>query len=291
MSAPQKLDGNAAASAPLEKRVLAALADGGIDKGDLVSLLSDVEKAIADAEHVIATESARALELETESPDDCVLAIKKAELRIERLRKAVPKLEDKIQRLVAREVAASWARQFDSLKNERDALAKELSALYPPFVQNLANLFARIDALDARISALNAHAPHGEVRRLLETELKARSLDRFSAEQPPLRETLKLPDPGYTREVCFPPPVPMDAYYDAMRGAAAALARKHEATYSDHWYEAKKLRDQATREEIENRECELAEQRRQSERNFHDAVRREDAARCWPVSPEKETRK
>lgn len=69
------------------------------------------------------------------------------------------------------------------------------------------------------------------------------------------------------------------------------MAQKFAPAYSPDWAEAKKLEDQQTREEFERREAELEAQKQQSERNFHEALRRDDKARCWPVSPEKETPK
>ena len=103
-----------------------------------------------------------------------------------------------------------------SAADERDALAIELAELYPSFVQKIADLFSRIDENTGAISDLHGEAPRGEWRRLVDAELVSRNLDRYTAEQPPLRDNLKLPRFDRPTDIAYPVPPSLNPYATVM---------------------------------------------------------------------------
>jgi SOS response associated peptidase (SRAP) len=87
-----------------------------------------------------------------------------------------------------------WQTDYETVKAQRGALAKEYAELYPLLTARLCDLFHRVEALDQECSRINGEEPAGDHRRLLGVELTARKLAGFSTESPSIAKELKLPD-------------------------------------------------------------------------------------------------
>lgn len=232
---------------PLERRIADALNGKHPARSELAALVVEAVAAVEAARAQITAETAHAEDINNDDPDASEELVRQAERNIKRLTKAVAELRPRIQQIEAAEYAEAWRERADVIEAERDELAKELSELYPGCVERVVNLYARIDANTAGINRLHAAAPHGEWRRLVDAELKSRGLDGYNAENPPLRDNLRLPDPDRTSNISFPPPAPLNPYFEATQGAMAALNQKIALAYSPDWHEAARMRDEEER--------------------------------------------
>ena len=55
---------------------------------------------------------------------------------------------------LARERSAQWAEEYERIAAQRDELAKELTATYPPIVNKLVDLFERIETADKEVDCI-----------------------------------------------------------------------------------------------------------------------------------------
>jgi hypothetical protein len=274
-------------SAPtLDSRIAAALsANGKASKDDLVALVAEAEQAIAAARDTIATEGERALDITNDDPDASDAAIQKAERNLARLDKALPLLRDRIRQIEATEYARQWHAAADRIESERDKLAGELAERYPAFVEKLAALFDRIDALDGAIGQLHSAAPRGETRRLVGAEPQARGLQSFSAAQPALRDHLALPDLSEPSRIAYPPQVGLNPLAGAMIEAAQAIERKSSTLYSSDWHVAEKLAAEQARAESDRLAALEAAKQAEAKRKFEQAVLADDRRRQTGGAP------
>lgn len=90
----------------------------------------------------------------------------------ERLANAVEHLTERHPSLAAAELRASQQEEHAAAKAERDALTAEIAEVYLRLIEQLIDLFTRLDANDARLGAVNK-AGGGE--RLESAEVAARS--------------------------------------------------------------------------------------------------------------------
>jgi hypothetical protein len=144
---------------------------------------------------------------------------------------------------------AKWRANYEALKPERDALAAELSELYPMFTTKIADLFVRIAVNDEKLSRLHQARPAGVSLHLLGAELVARNLSSFSSADPSLAKELKIPNFERSNRMTYPLHRPPDwlnvmpvAYHPGADWAAhqseraEAIRREHERTIA--YYEA-----------------------------------------------------
>ena len=117
----------------------------------------------------------------------------------------MPRLWERYRQARACERSAKWVIEYERVTGLRDELARELCATYPSIVTKLVDLFARIVKADAEVDHINSTAPDGESRRLRGVELTARGLDHFTTINPPIARELRLPYPGETSRLAFPP--------------------------------------------------------------------------------------
>jgi hypothetical protein len=206
----------------IEKRVAAALEDQSATSQVLGEFLPELESAVALAEKAAEGARAKALDL-VDSPDaeNAEDAMKTAEFRRDRLRTALPRLRERHEAVATAEYAAYWESECDKVEAERDALARELAELYPKVVGQLVDLFERMEAVDKEVGRVNGSAPRGEHRRLLEVELTARGLDRFTVNyRPSIPGNVRLPDFEESAKMVWPrPEVPLGALVAWSMGA------------------------------------------------------------------------
>jgi len=234
------------------KLAIALAANGSTGKNDLVALVSEVEATLLAARETIALEEDRILDLANETPDRSRDLISKSQLVIERLSKGLVALNERIQQIDAAEYARSWNEQADELEAQQDRLAQRWIDLYWGFIEQFPKLYAEIDALDKRIAEHNGKAPRGRSRRVIETELRARNLKGYDADNPRLRDNLKLVHPK-TGRICFPPE-PVNYAALAMVEAVQRLEQKHAGLYSSDWHEFESARQAQLRREAAARE-------------------------------------
>lgn len=268
----------------LDARIAKALSEESEDRELLFNLWREAWECLKAAEATVQTESARALDIENADPDAADANARKAQRTIDRLTRAIPRLKERVEAIDRRDYARQWHAYADELEGARDNLALELRELYPNLVTQIAHLFARIDQNTAAISDLHGKAPEGEARRLDEAELVSRGLERYTAEQPRLRDSLLLPDFNRPRDVVYPPR--QDFSVMAALSAQAltqALAQKYAVTCNADWWQAKQLEDEQQRAEFAQREeaiaAEKAAQKRAYEQSLLDQDRRRQGFR------------
>ena len=247
----------------LDQKIAACIvASDIVEKSELVKLVEEAEAAIIEAEAVIETETAAALDISNSDPDASDAAVRKAERAVARLEKAIPQLNTRIAEIDAREDLQAWHANADLIEAERDALADELAEVYPTIVEKLADLYERIDGNTEAIGRLHASAPStawGETpRRLLDAELIARDLPSYDAAHPPLRNNLRLPDFDISRDTAFPVIVDWNARAALMSAAQAKqLAERFAVSHSADWAKARELQIAEEQAEHAKREGEL----------------------------------
>ena len=196
----------------LEQRIAAALTPTDITSTDLAPLIVEVEAAAQ-----AAAENATKTRDEALDPATVIDAAKvgasvaTAELTRDRLRAALPRLQERLEQAREREYAECWLNDYAAVKVRRDAAAEQLRERYPTIVAELVALMADIAATDKEIDRINTTAPHGDYPRLRSVELTARGLDHLL--QPDISITQELRLPNFTRAdnepvLAYPPPVP-----------------------------------------------------------------------------------
>ena len=134
-----------------------------------------------------------------------------ATLTRDRLRAALPRLQERLEHSREREYAECWLNDYAAVKARRDAAAEQLRERYPTIIAELVALMADIAATDKEVDRINAAAPYGDYPRLRSVELTARGLDHLL--QPDISITQELRLPNFTRAdnepvLAYPPPVP-----------------------------------------------------------------------------------
>jgi hypothetical protein len=223
-------------STPIESRIATALSSDTTTSAELAALIADVDIAIVEADANAALVRAKALDPLT-SPDagaahEGMLA---SEFAAARLRNALPRLQVRHQKLAASEYLKEWDTRYDALKVERDALAAELSEVYPEFARKIPDLLTRIAANDATIDRLHLARPAGVSRHLLGAELVARRLTGFTASVRSIGEELVLPSFAAGQQAVWPPPQPSLAVVYANMTVPAYDPR----VYSADWASAR----------------------------------------------------
>ena len=265
-----------AAVKSLDALLVDALGSEATDRDTLVSLWQRTVDAIAAAKATIEVESARTLDLSNSNPGASDEAVRVAHRTIDRLGKAIYLIKARVDALDADIYAQTWHAQANEIGAQRDALAQELAELYPSFVAKLAGVFARIDENKAAIANLHAQAPRGEPRRLIDAELAARGLERYTAEQPPLRDNLKLPRFDRPVDIAYPVPPALNPFAVAMGEHFRALDAKSAGMFGPDWHEAQKIDEDLKREELARRAAQEASQAAERKREFERSVSEQD---------------
>jgi hypothetical protein len=254
----------------LETRISQSLQNTNCSAATLSDLLAECEAATVAAEATAQAERAKALDpiasVNTAEAEKLVWA---AEFRRDRLHSFLSQLRQRITETEAAECAAQWEADFETVKAERDAVAKDLGERYPELTAELCDLFRRVLATNEKCSRVNGAAPAGESRRLRGVELTARGLENFSISNPSIMETLKLPDWKRSDHMAWPPPrTPLAAL------VAAAMTPPHDLRYTGEWAAARE-QDKARRTATETRwaEEEVARQE-ESKKLYERSLRR-----------------
>ena len=93
----------------LDVRISAALdANGTADRDILVSLLDELFDEINSLEEIIKVETPRIMDLSNPDPDKSTTAVTSAKLKIERLKKAIPLLQARVDTIDAEIALAEY---------------------------------------------------------------------------------------------------------------------------------------------------------------------------------------
>jgi hypothetical protein len=194
----------------LESKIAVALTAPDVSSGDAAHLIAVLVDAADAADKEATKERERALDptviVDTQAVSAAVVA---AELRRDRLQRALPRLQQRFTKLEAAERYARWVVDYDDVRARRDTLAAELRALYPPLVVKLADLMERIEANDAEVKRINATKPvdadaaNGDGRRLDLAETAARGAGRLN--ETLIVRDLKVPHWNPADGLAWPP--------------------------------------------------------------------------------------
>jgi hypothetical protein len=136
----------------IHDRIAAAFGNGA-RSDDVAALIMEAEAAAASASQTADRARARALDpaLSASELAEARRSMEDAAFARERLAAAVPKLQERLAELRKDEEDGRRWVAYDKARAERDRLAGELARVYPPIVEQLTDLLARIDANDQEI--------------------------------------------------------------------------------------------------------------------------------------------
>jgi hypothetical protein len=252
----------------IEQTIATALGNPSVTSVELAELIPETEAALTAAEATAQAERKKALDpiasADTAEAEKVVWA---AEFRCDRLRSFLSQLRQRVAEIEAAEYDARWQAEFEAVKAERDAVAKELGERYPKLTADLCDLFRRALAIDQECSRVDGTAPAGESRRLRGVERTARGLD-FSFYKPALTDVVKLPEWKDSGRLAWPPPkTPLGALF------AAAMTPPHDPRFSADWAAARE-QDRARRATGEAHRAEEEAARRVPSRKAYEASQR-----------------
>jgi hypothetical protein len=182
----------------LKQRIDDALQpDAAIMSSDLAALIEEIEAEIAKGEEMWRA-------------DETSHASLNAILRANGLRTFLPQLQAQFERVHEQEFIkgflakqeAAWKAKYDAAKCERDALAEELSEVYPEAATKIADLFGRIAANDWALDDINRTRPDGVEQYLFSAELHARGRKSFTGDTPSLLSSVRLFDWDTGHQIC-----------------------------------------------------------------------------------------
>jgi hypothetical protein len=228
------------------------------------TLISEVETAAAVADK--AAEQARKRALDPTVIDATTRReAEDAAFTRDRLRAALPRLQERLQQVQAAEYAARWETDFEQVEGRRNELAQEYAAKYPRLVAHLVDLFERIEGIDKEVSRINGSAPSCEHRRLRQVELVARGLDNFTRADPPITKAVHLADWTHSERLIWPRSQPSMAAVFAM-----SMVPPHDPRYTADWAAAQK-EDNVRRAATEARWAEEEAARQAESRRAYEA--------------------
>ena len=238
------------AAPTLEQRVASALSDGDIGSNALAALIAETSTAIETAEKEAKAAREAAIDLVT-SPDpvEARASMEAAAFTCERLRGALPRLQERFDTVYLDERYAAWLPRYEAIKAERDAVNAEIITTYAPFNATIVPLMLRFERIKAEASRVSAAKPR--YARAADAEgcwLAAGPDDQLISA---ITANLKLPDAKKPSELAWPPPPPPIDY------SALAAVRPHPGA---NWYAVNQAEAARRRTEDEKRAEELREE-------------------------------
>ena len=166
----------------IESRIAGMLSAADAKSDAIAALITEVEVAAQEADATATKTREEALDPATVIDAAKVGAsVATAELTRDRLRAALPRLQEQLKQAREREYAECWLNDYAAVKARRDAVAQQLRERYPQLVEELVTLMTSIAATDKEVDRINVAAPYGDYPRLRGVELTARGLDRLHA--------------------------------------------------------------------------------------------------------------
>jgi hypothetical protein len=191
----------------LDQRISAALGNGKVAIDDLHALIADVETGIEEAEAYAKQQRERALD-PTRDAAEAPQLVAVAELRRDRLKAALPRLQAKLATVLADEYSDRWHADANKVKTQVDA-ATEQVARYTEMADQIVAVLSEAEAVNQEVDRINGSAPDGDHRRIGKVDLTH------------LKDLL-LPDPDNPGRNLWPRPKPSIAEtYAASMGSPA----------------------------------------------------------------------
>ena len=263
----------------LEKRIAAAIGNGSASSDALTELIGEVAAAAEAAAQAAAAERERALDVTaTADVGAASAAVVAAELTRDRLAATVPRLRQRLSEALSSEQAARWRNDYERVEQRRDAAAAKFAEACPRLLAELVTLFRNNDEIDTDCRRVNSGAPANEPRRLLGVELTARRMDTYTATQPSLSATVRLPDYAHSDTIVWPVLRPNDLAIQV----AQSMAMPRDVRYSNEWWKASEA-DAAERRQIA--------ERRAAQQHAADAARRAEYERNLSKQQEERERR
>ena len=177
-----------------------------------------------------------------------------AQLSCDRLRHALPLLQQQLAAAPGREYAERWNERFRRAEAMVEEAAEKFRR-YPALVGELLELLNLAAQVDPEVGEVNGSAPDNEHRRLRGVELTARGLHSFSVSQPSLTRDLRLPRWEESSIMAWPPPQRIDP------ALLVPVQLGDPRLCTDRWWEVK-AEEQARERERQQHELEAADRAR-----------------------------
>jgi len=236
-------------TAPLDKRIAAALTNDEVTSAHLQALIEEVEAALPTATTAATAARARALDPTVTNAAVARSVAEEAAFTVQRLTAARPQLAARDAEVRAQEERDAWLPRCEAVQDEVAAAAAEFAETYRDCVARLVAAFQRAAAIDQRVQQINSSAPRGEHRRLLGVELSARGLANFTIAVPSLAKMAQLPQFENSGRMAWPPRVVPDSVHIA-ENVARAVGRMPSPVHDLPGYHA--AQDAGRREEAEH---------------------------------------
>src|SRR5262245_35503946 len=144
----------------LESRIAALLSAADAKPDAIAALITEVEVAAQEADAIATKTREEALDPGTVIDTAKVGAsLAASELTRDRLRAALPRLQQQLKQAREREYAQCWLNDYAAVKGKRDAVAQQLRERYPQLVEELVTIMTSIAATDKEVERINVAAP------------------------------------------------------------------------------------------------------------------------------------
>ena len=223
----------------IEERITHAMIEE-TSSAEVLPLLEELESAIENYGKVATQAHDEALKL-TADPDKSERAWRSAELKRDRLKGALPRLEQRYHSLKDAEELGTWRLRYHAVKSDCTALAREFHEKMPELFGAIVDLFQRMLECDKSVNEVNSSAPPSAHERLLSTELVARNVLGLGGSVSILKTT-QLPDLKDPNRAMWPPPQP-----NLAAEMAQAFMPAYDKRFSPRWHEAAAEEDQRRR--------------------------------------------
>src|SRR5262245_53427041 len=180
----------------LDQRIGQALDGKVVAADDLQHLIGEVEAAIEGADKIAKQERERSLD-PMASPADAEQAAQRAvvvELKRDRLKTALPRLQEKHSEARRIESADRWHAIANKVEIAVDAVVEQL-AHYRQWADQIVAVLREAEATNEQVARINGVVPDGIDRRVGKVDLA-------------WAQNLVLPDPGRPDHNLWPPPRP-----------------------------------------------------------------------------------
>ena len=239
----------------LDERISMALGNGKIAADDLQMLIPELEAGIEEADGYAKQQRERSLDPAidvAEAPQFVAVA----ELRRDRLKAALPRLQAKLAQVLQAEYADRWRADANKVAAMINAAAKQV-ARYREWADQIAAVLREAEIVNRELERVNHAAPDGVHERLCKLDLSH-------------LKNLVLPDPEHPNCNVWPPPQPSVAemYAATMVAPAHPGADWASEVWQQRRVEAMRTEQQRQSEYYANLTKQQEERRNREEKEF-----------------------
>ena len=151
----------------IENRIAGMLSAADAKSDAIAALITEVEVAAQEADATATKTREKALDPATVIDAAKVgAAVATAELTRDRLRAALPRLQEQLKRVRQAEDVAAWRADAEELEQRRLASGAEFRQFYPGMIERIVNHLYDMRALDKKIDHLNSRRPDSSIPAL-----------------------------------------------------------------------------------------------------------------------------